>query len=81
MENYISNTAEKEKNGICCYYQERCHDEVMQRLKELNRIKEAADLIIVHLTENNFLNETRFASNLATGKYNNHMEKSGLLMK
>ena len=71
MKNYISNTVEeaKKKLEFYCSYQERCHAEVMQKLKELNMIKEAADLIIVHLIENNFLNETRFAASFARGKH------------
>ncbi len=44
-----------------CAYQERCHDEVIQKLRGLNMIPQAADTIIAHLIEHNFLNEERFA--------------------
>ena len=59
----------KRKLEHYCYYQERCHDEVIQKLKSLNMIPEAIDAIIFHLIENNFLNEERFATSFARGKF------------
>lgn len=52
-----------------CAYQERCHEEVFQKLKSMNMIRQAIDLIIVHLIEHNFLNEERFACSFARGKH------------
>lgn len=52
-----------------CSYQERCHDEVITKLKSMNMIPEAIDKIVVHLIENNFLNEERFACSFARGKH------------
>lgn len=52
-----------------CAYQERCHQEVTQKLKEMKMIPEAIDQIVVHLIEENFLNETRFAQSFARGKF------------
>lgn len=52
-----------------CAYQERCHEEVFQKLKSMNMIPQAIDLIIVHLIEHNFLNEERFACSFARGKH------------
>lgn len=52
-----------------CAYQERCHEEVIQKLKSLNMIPQAIDIIITHLIEHNFLNEERFASSFARGKH------------
>ncbi|MGK4566790.1 regulatory protein RecX [Flavobacterium sp. 3HN19-14] len=52
-----------------CSYQERCHDEVVAKLRSLGMIPEASDLIIVHLINNNFLNEERFACSFARGKH------------
>ncbi|WGD35982.1 regulatory protein RecX [Olleya sp. YS] len=52
-----------------CAYQERCHQEVRQRLKSMNMIPEATDIIIVHLLEHNFLNEERFAKTYTRGKF------------
>ena len=58
-----------------CAYQERCHKEVRQKLKDLNMIPEAMDIIIVHLLEHNFLNEERFAKIFVRGKF--HIKKWG----
>lgn len=52
-----------------CAYQERCHDEVIQKLKSLNMIPQAIDTIVVYLIDNNFLNEERFACSFARGKF------------
>lgn len=68
---YKSYTVEEAKKKLehYCSYQERCHDEVIQKLKSLNMIPEAVDAIIFHLIENNFLNEERFACSFARGKF------------
>ena len=52
-----------------CSYQERCHEEVIQKLKSLNMIPQAIDVIINSLIENNFLNEERFACSFARGRH------------
>jgi len=52
-----------------CAYQERCHKEVRQKLRDMRMIPAAADQIIGHLLEHNFLNETRFAQAFARGKF------------
>ncbi|HZH69652.1 MAG TPA: RecX family transcriptional regulator [Flavobacteriaceae bacterium] len=52
-----------------CAYQERCHKEVEEKLVEMRLIPEAKEKIILHLIENNFLNETRFALAFARGKF------------
>ncbi|GAL68299.1 regulatory protein RecX [Jejuia pallidilutea] len=51
-----------------CAYQERCHKEVRQKLVSMHMIPEAIDVIIVHLLEHNYLNETRFAKTFVRGK-------------
>lgn len=68
---YKSYTVEEAKKKLehYCAYQERCHDEVQQKLRELNMIPQAADVIISHLIENNYLNEERFACSFARGKH------------
>ena len=53
-----------------CAYQERCHHEVSQKLKELGVFGTRMDTIISHLIEQNFLNETRFAEQFVRGKFN-----------
>ncbi len=52
-----------------CAYQERCHQEVRKKLKAMHMIPEAIDVIIVHLLENNYLNEERFAKTFVRGKF------------
>jgi regulatory protein len=44
-----------------CSYQERCHQEVLQKLYQIKCPIEYHDQIIVHLIENNYLNEERFS--------------------
>ena len=68
---YKSYTVEEAQRKMehYCAYQERCHDEVIQKLKSLNMIPQAIDTIIVHLLDNNFLNEERFACSFARGKF------------
>lgn len=53
-----------------CAYQERSHQEVLKKLKEMRMIAEASDLIMVHLIESDFLNEERFAKAFSKGKFN-----------
>ena len=53
-----------------CAYQERCHWEVEQKLKDLQMIPEAQEEIISKLIEENYLNESRFAQSFARGKFN-----------
>ncbi|MCR9181761.1 MAG: RecX family transcriptional regulator [Flavobacteriaceae bacterium] len=52
-----------------CAYQERCHQEVETKLREMRLIPEAVDQIILHLLEHDFINETRFAKAFARGKF------------
>lgn len=52
-----------------CSYQDRCHQEVLKKLKELRMIPEAIDLIVAHLIKENYLNEGRFARSFARGKF------------
>ncbi len=52
-----------------CAYQERCHKEVQQKLKQMGMIPDAIDQIIHHLLQHNFLNETRFSQAFARGKF------------
>ena len=52
-----------------CAYQERCHKEVIEKLQQMHMIPEAIDVVLVHLIENKFLNEARFAEAFASGKF------------
>lgn len=57
------------KMGQYCAYQDRCHKEVRDKLKEMNMIPEAIDHIMGYLIEHDFLNEQRFADSFARGKF------------
>ena len=52
-----------------CSYQERCHQEVSKKLKELGVFGTTIDKVISHLIEQNYLNETRFAEHFVHGKF------------
>ncbi|WP_036380398.1 regulatory protein RecX [Muricauda sp. MAR_2010_75] len=52
-----------------CAYQERCHYEVIEKLKGMRMIPEAIDQIVGHLIQENYLNEERFARSFARGKF------------
>ena len=52
-----------------CSYQERCHQEVYQKLHKMRMIPEAIDTIMVSLINDNYLNETRFAKTYVRGKF------------
>ena len=66
-----SNTVDeiKKKLEYFCVYQDRCHKEVESKMKEFKLIPEARELILLHLLQENFLNEERFAKNFARGKF------------
>lgn len=59
----------KRKIEHYCVYQDRCHKEVEEKLKEYRLIPEAREHILLHLLEHNFLNEERFAKSFARGKF------------
>ena len=52
-----------------CSYQERCHQEVVQKSYDLGMRSNEIDAIVVHLLQHNFLNEERFARSFARGKH------------
>ena len=62
-------TEAKKKLEQYCAYQERCHKEVLQKLRDMHMIPEAIDVVIGHLLEHNFLNEERFAKTFVSGKF------------
>jgi regulatory protein len=52
-----------------CVYQDRCHKEVEQKMRDYNLIPEARELILLSLMKDNFLNEERFSKSYARGKF------------
>lgn len=67
---FVSVTEATKKMEHYCAYQERCHYEVVEKLKGMNMIPEAIDQIVGHLIQENYLNEERFAKSYARGKFN-----------
>ena len=59
----------KKKLEHYCAYQDRCHKEVEQKLKEFSLIPEAKEIILLGLMQDNFLIEERFAKSFARGKF------------
>jgi regulatory protein len=72
MENQKSYTVQEalQKLSRYCVYQDRCHQEVERKLREMNMIPEARAAIISDLIKHDFLNEERFALNYVKGKFN-----------
>lgn len=52
-----------------CAYQERTHEQVRAKLKEIGLWDSAIEEVILKLIENNFLNEERFAQAYVRGKF------------
>lgn len=52
-----------------CAYQERCQQEVRNKLYEWGLWTDAVDVIIANLINDNFLNEERFSKAYAGGKF------------
>jgi regulatory protein len=69
QKSYTVEEAQKNMERYCAY-QERCHKEVQQKLRNMKMIPEAINLITTQLIEDNYLNETRFAKAFARGKFN-----------
>ena len=69
IETYTIIEATKKLESYCAY-QERCHKEVNQKLRDMGMIPQAIDQIISQLIQENYLNEERFAQSFARGKFN-----------
>ena len=52
-----------------CAYQERCHQEVQTKLRQLGAFRNNSDAVISHLIQNDYLNETRFAMLYVRSKF------------
>lgn len=52
-----------------CIYQDRCHKEVREKLYTMRMIPTAIEQITIHLIEEKYLNEERFARSFARGKF------------
>ncbi|OCA69936.1 recombinase RecX [Chryseobacterium contaminans] len=64
-----------------CVYQDRCHAEVEQKMREFLLIDEAKEEIILYLMKENYLNEERFTRSYIRGKfYIKHWGKNKIRM-
>ncbi|PKF74298.1 regulatory protein RecX [Chryseobacterium sp. PMSZPI] len=71
----------KQKLVNYCVYQDRCHAEVEQKMKEFLLIDEAKEEILLYLLKENFLNEERFTRSYIRGKfYIKHWGKNKIKM-
>ncbi|NAW51352.1 RecX family transcriptional regulator [Elizabethkingia argentiflava] len=52
-----------------CIYQDRCHVEVEEKMKEFFLVPEARDEILLYLIRENYLNEERFTRSYIRGKF------------
>ncbi|REC49754.1 regulatory protein RecX [Chryseobacterium pennipullorum] len=59
----------KQKLVNYCVYQDRCHTEVEQKMKEFLLINEAKEEILLYLMKENFLNEERYTRSYIRGKF------------
>lgn len=66
---YVSKDDALKKLQRYCAYQERCHQEVRQKLLDLSIYGDDLEDIIVELIKDDFLNELRFAQIYAGGKF------------
>ncbi len=66
---YLTKEQALQKLKHYCAYQERCHQEVKEKLYNLGVWKKEHDEIMATLIEENYLNEERFAIAFAGGKF------------
>lgn len=66
---YLTKEQALQKLKHYCAYQERCHNEVKEKLYNLGVWKKEHDEIIATLIEENYLNEERFAIAFAGGRF------------
>ncbi len=59
----------KQKMINYCVYQDRCHQEVEQKMRDFLLIPEAKEEILLYLIQENYLNEERFARSFIRGKF------------
>ena len=68
--NTFSYTEIRKKLEYYCAYQDRCHQEVSQKMYSFSLSTYEKEEIMVYLIDNNFLNEERFAQSFTRGKHN-----------
>lgn len=68
-ESFTLEEATRKLEGYCAY-QDRCHKEVVKKLRKMGMIPLAIDSIVSQLIKDNYLNEERFSKSFARGKFN-----------
>ena len=81
----------KQKMANYCVYQDRCHQEVEQKMRDFLLIPEAKEEILLFLMKENYLNEERFTRSYIRGKFyikswgrnkiRNHLKFKGITEK
>ncbi len=69
MKEVLSIKEALQKIEFFCGYQERCHEEVVDKLRSMKMDSDEIDQIMVHLITENFINEERLATSFARGKH------------
>lgn len=59
----------KQKLVNYCVYQDRCHQEVEQKMRDFLLVPEAKEEILLYLMRENYLNEERFTRSYIRGKF------------
>jgi len=59
----------KQKMVNYCVYQDRCHQEVEQKMRDFLLVPEAKEEILLYLMRENYLNEERFTRSYIRGKF------------
>lgn len=72
---YLSKADIQSKLEYYCAYQDRCHKEVEQKLRDYGADRDQSEDILLHLIKEDFLNEERYAQSYARGKF--RMKKWG----
>ena len=62
----------KKKIEFYCAYQERCHNDVSNKLNKLGVFGDEVDEYICYLIDENYLSETRYSEAFIRGKFNNN---------
>jgi regulatory protein len=66
---FLTSEQAKQKALRYCAYQERCHQDVKNKLYELGLRTDEVDELLTYLITEGFLNEERFAKSYAGGKF------------
>lgn len=66
---YLSKQKALQKLERYCIYQDRCQQEVKQKMYQLGVYGDEAEDILIELIQHDFVNEERFAKAFVSGKY------------